>query len=143
MSDRPVGVFATALLWPIVYYNEAYQEGGQPLSTGPPIPEPVAVVEGTDISTSSKDDWRTSYRNFLTNGLLSQDKTEAQRLHQWAKSFVLIREYLYKKGHIRIRQLRIPIEQGSQLLEDIHNGTRGHHAALRSLMGNAFWQGFY
>jgi hypothetical protein len=29
------------------------------------------------------------------------------------------------------------------LLEDIHGGICGHHAASRSLVGNAFRQGFY
>jgi hypothetical protein len=63
-------------------------------------PEPIAVVEGADLPNEPMDDWRTPYHIFLTNCLLSQGKTEARRLHRWAQSFIMIREDLYKKGHI-------------------------------------------
>jgi transposase InsO family protein len=33
--------------------------------------------------------------------------------------------------------------QGRELLRDIHTGVCGHHAAPRTLVGNAFHQGFY
>ena len=37
----------------------------------------------------------------------------------------------------------ISIAQGKETLLEIHAGICGHHAALCSLVGNAFWQGFY
>jgi hypothetical protein len=37
----------------------------------------------------------------------------------------------------------VPIPQGRELLRDIHAGMCGHHAAPRTLVGNAFRQGFY
>ena len=37
----------------------------------------------------------------------------------------------------------IPVEQGKQLLSDIHGGVYGHHVAPRTLVGDAFRQGFY
>jgi transposase InsO family protein len=36
-----------------------------------------------------------------------------------------------------------PHPQGCELIWDIHAGVCGHHAALRTLVGNAFRQGFY
>jgi hypothetical protein len=36
-----------------------------------------------------------------------------------------------------------PSPQGRELLRDIHAGVCGHHAAPRTLVGNAFRQGFY
>ena len=50
---------------------------------------------------------------------------------------------LYKQSHTRILQRCIPIKQGKHLLSDIHGGVCGHHAAPRTLVGNAFRQGFY
>jgi hypothetical protein len=35
------------------------------------------------------------------------------------------------------------MEQGQRLLRDIHGGICGHHAAPRTLVENAFRQGFY
>jgi hypothetical protein len=60
-----------------------------------------------------------------------------------AKSFTLINGELYKRAASRILQRCIPIAQGRELLRDIHTGVCGHHAAPRTLVGNAFRQGFY
>jgi hypothetical protein len=45
-----------------------------------------------------------------------------------------------KKGKKPHREAR---EQGRELLRDIHAGIYGRHAAPRTLVGNAFHQGFY
>ena len=60
-----------------------------------------------------------------------------------AKSFVLIEGKLYKRSHTRILQCCIPIEQGKRLLSDIHGGIYSHHATPRTLVKNAFRQGFF
>ena len=58
-------------------------------------------------------------------------------------SFTIINHELYKQSTLGILQRCIPSEQGKALLEDIHAGACGHHAAPRTLVGNAFRQGFY
>ena len=68
---------------------------------------------------------------------------EARRLARRTKSFVLIEGELYKRSHTGILQRYIPIEQGKQLLSDIHGGVYGHLVVPRTLVGNAFRQGFY
>jgi hypothetical protein len=60
-----------------------------------------------------------------------------------AKSFTLVYGELYKRAASGVLQRCIPIPQGSELLHDIHVGVCGHHAAPRTLVGNAFRQGFY
>jgi hypothetical protein len=42
-----------------------------------------------------------------------------------------------------ILQRCISITEGQELLQEIHSGACGHHAAPRALVGNAFRQGFY
>ena len=71
------------------------------------------------------------------------DKMEPRWLTRRAKSFVVIEGELYRRSHIEILQRCIPIEQGKQLLSDIHGGVCGHHTAPRILVGNVFQQGFY
>ena len=88
-------------------------------------------------------DWRMPYLDYLLCGMLPMDKMEAQRLAHHAKSFILIEGKLYKRSHIGILQHCISIEQGKQLLSDIHGGVCGHHIAPRTLVRNAFRQGFY
>ena len=66
------------------------------------------------------------------------NKTEAQWLARRAKSFVVIEGELYRRSHTGILQRCIPVEQEKQLLGDIHGWVCGHHAAARTLVGNAF-----
>jgi hypothetical protein len=88
-------------------------------------------------------DWRISYLDSLIREVLSMDKIEAQRLTRRVKSFVIIKGELYRKSHTKVLQRCIPTEQGRQLLKDIHGRTCGHHTAPRTLIENAFRQGFY
>jgi transposase InsO family protein len=60
-----------------------------------------------------------------------------------ARSFTLVDGELYKRAASGVLQRCVPIPQGRELLRDIHVGVCGHHPASRTLMGNAFHQGFY
>jgi transposase InsO family protein len=60
-----------------------------------------------------------------------------------ARSLTLIDGKLYKRAALGVLQRCVPIPQGRELLRDIHAGVCGHHAAPRTLVGNAFRQGFY
>ena len=83
------------------------------------------------------------YLDYLLCDTLPTDKTEALWLACCAKSFILVEGELYKQSHTEILQLCIPTKQGKLLLSDIHGGVCGHHATSRTLVGNAFCQGFY
>ena len=121
----PTGVFASDQHKPSVHYE------GLELEEDPATePDPL-------------DDWRTLYLDYLLRDTLPMDKMETRWLARRAKTFVLVEGELYKWSHTRILQLCIPIEQGRLLLNDIHGGVCSHHAAPRTLVGNAFRQGFY
>ena len=78
------------------------------------------------------------YLDYLLHEVLTMDKIEARRLTCRAKSFVIIEGELYRRSHTGILERCIPIEQGKQLLSDIHGGVYGHHAAPRTLVKNVF-----
>jgi hypothetical protein len=73
------------------------------------------------------------------------DKTDARRITRWAKTFVIYGDdrELYRCNPMGILQHCITIEEGKNLLEDLHSGACGHHAAPRTLVRNVFLQGFY
>jgi hypothetical protein len=89
--------------------------------------------------------WQTPYLQYLHRGELPLDQAEARRLARRAKSFVLLGDgkELYHRSPSGILQRCIYIAEGQQLLQEIHSGACGHHAAPRTLVGNAFRQGFY
>jgi transposase InsO family protein len=82
---------------------------------------------------------------YLLWGELPLDKAEARRLARRAKSFVLLgdEKELYHRSPSGILQRCISVAQGQELLQEIHSGACGHHVVPRTLVGNAFRQGFY
>jgi hypothetical protein len=101
-------------------------------------------AEAMDIEPApSEMDWRDKYIAWMDRGELPADRSEARRIARMAKSFTLVDGELYKRAASGILQRYVPIPQGRELLQDIHAGVCGHHAAPRTLVGNAFRQGFY
>jgi ribonuclease HI len=90
-----------------------------------------------------KADWRNKYVAWMARGELPSNRTEATRISRMAKSFALVDGELYKRAASGILQRCVPIPEGRELQRDIHVGICGHHAASRTLVGNAFRQGFY
>jgi ribonuclease HI len=75
--------------------------------------------------------WQTPYLEYLLRGELPLDKAEARRLAWRAKSFILLgdEKELYHHSPSGILQQCISIAQGQELLQEIHSGACGHHAA--------------
>jgi hypothetical protein len=100
-------------------------------------------AEAMDIEPASNEgDWRDKYIAWMDRGKLPSDRSEARRIARMAKSFALGDGEQYKRAASGVLQRRVPIPQGRELLRDIHAGVCGHHAAPRTLVGNAFRQGF-
>jgi ribonuclease HI len=115
-------------------------------------PEVPSAAEGEALRVEEErngvtpvSNWQTLYLEYLLRGELPLDKTKAQRLARHTKSFVLLgdEKELYHRSPSGILQRCISIAQGQELLQEIHSGACGHHAAPRALVGNAFRQGFY
>jgi hypothetical protein len=89
------------------------------------------------------EDWRTKYLAWIYRGELPPDQSEARRIARMVKSFTTIDSELYKRAASGVLQQCIPIPHSRELIRDIHAGVCGHHAEPRTLVGNAFRQGFY
>jgi len=87
--------------------------------------------------------WRYPLLQRLVDGTLPPDQAEARRVARRAKTFVLLDREMYKRSPSGILMRCIPRREGIKLLQNIHSGACGHHAAPRTLVGNAFRQGFY
>jgi ribonuclease HI len=107
----------------------------------PSAPEGEALrVEEEQNGVTPNRDWQTPYLQYLHPGELPLDRAEARRLARRAKSFVLLgdKKELYHRSPSGILQRCISIAEGQELLQEIHSGACGHHAAPRALVGNAF-----
>jgi ribonuclease HI len=102
-------------------------------------------VEGKRNGVTPNPNWQTPYLEYLLQGELPHDMAEARRLARPAKSFILLgdEKELHQRSPSGILQRCISVAQGQELLQEIHSGACGHHAAPRALVGNVFRQGFY
>jgi hypothetical protein len=92
---------------------------------------------------SRTEDWGAKYLTWIDQGELPLDRSEARHIARKAKSFTIINGELYKRAAFGVLQRCIPIPHSRELIRDIHTGVCGHHAVPRTLVGNAFRQGFY
>jgi hypothetical protein len=112
----------------------------------PSAPEGEALrVEEERNGVTPNRNWQTPYLQYLHRGELPLNRAEARRLARRTKSFVLLGDgkELYHRSPSSIHQRCISIDEGQELLQEIHSGACGHHTAPRALVGNAFRQGFY
>jgi hypothetical protein len=69
---------------------------------------------------------------------------EAFRILRCNKGYVLVRGNLYKReSALGILMKCVSPEEGKEILQEIHEGVCGNHAASRTLVGKAFCSGFY
>jgi ribonuclease HI len=138
----PPDVFSRDLHQPSVKTDDTPEpEKVSALPEAPSAPEGVALrVEEERSGVPPNRDWQTPYLQYLHRGELPLDRAEARRLARRAKSFVLLGDgkELYHRSPSGILQRCISIAEGQELLQEIHSGACGHHAAPRALVGNAF-----
>jgi ribonuclease HI len=143
----PSNVFSRDIYQPSIKIDDTPKPEGT--SAQPEVPsaaEGEALrIEGEWNGVAPNQNWQTPYLEYLLRGELPLDKAEARRLARRAKSFVLLgdEKELYHRSPSGILQRCISVAQGQELLQEIHSGACGHHAAPRTLVGNAFRQGFY
>jgi ribonuclease HI len=98
----------------------------------PSAPEGEALrIEEERSGVTPNQNWQTPYLKYLHQGELPLDRVEARRLARRAKSFVLLGDgkELYHRSPSGILQRCISIAEVQELLQEIHSGACGHHAA--------------
>ena len=100
-------------------------------------------IESEPPTPDDLPDWRYPLLQRLVDDTLPSDHAEARCVARCTKTFLLLNGEMYKRSPSGILMCCISRQEGIKLLEDIHSGACGHHAAPRTLVGNAFRQGFY
>jgi len=106
-------------------------------------PNEAMLIDDTTPATSSRD-WRTPFIRYISDGSGFQDKTENERLIRLSRKYILVDGKLMRNNASSEVLLKcISQDDGIKLLDDIHVGSCGNHAASRTLVGKAFRAGFY
>lgn len=101
----------------------------------------VSVVEVCSLYVGTS--WINPIVAFLEQGLLPEDKCEAEKVHRNAPCYWLSGDQkLYKRFYSGPYLLCMHLEAVEPLLEELHEGIRGSHIGGRSLAYSALTQGY-
>jgi ribonuclease HI len=116
----------------------------------PSIPEPAPSTTNPAHPSAGQEvmmidvDWRQPFIDYLREQKVPSDKNLAEQLVRRAKSYILVREKLYRRGASSgVLMKCVPREEGKDILEEIHKGVCGNHASSRTLVSKAFRRAFY
>jgi hypothetical protein len=123
----PHGVFIHDLV------KLSIEQEEKPMAEQPSTDQLVAMI--LTIGT----DWREPFIRYLTTTEVPQVKTEMEHLIRRSKHYVLVEgNLMHKNTKEELLQKCVSQEYGLKILEEIHAGTCGNHAASRTLVGRAF-----
>jgi hypothetical protein len=82
--------------------------------------------------------------DYIKKNKLPADKEEATWIVRRSKNYVLVGNKLYRRAaSLGVLLKCVTAEEGKEILDEIHSGCYGNHAASRTLVGKAFRSGFY
>jgi hypothetical protein len=93
-------------------------------------------------------DWQVTFLDFIKEQKLppgvDPKSVEAAHILRRSKGYVLVRDNLYKCGSASgILMKCVRMEEGREILQEIHEGACKNHATSRTLVEKAFRFGFY
>jgi hypothetical protein len=116
----------------------------------PSIPEPAPTTTDPTHLPAGQEvmmidvDWRQPFIDYIREQKIPSYKNLAEQLICRAKSNVLVRDKLYRRGATSgVLMKCVPREEGKDILEEIHKGVCGNHASSRTLVSKAFRRAFY
>jgi ribonuclease HI len=91
-----------------------------------------------------EDDWRLDFIAYIVEKRVPEDKVERKKIVRCAANYVVIGTELYRRSSSNgVLMKCILRSEGLELLQEIHGGKCGNHAAFANLVGKAYRSGFY
>jgi ribonuclease HI len=111
----------------------------------PSIPEPAPTTTDPAPSQASQEvmmidvDWRQPFIDYILKQKVPTDKNFAEQIIRRAKSYVIVRDKLYRWGAASgVLMKCVPREEGKDILAEIHKGICGNHTSSHTLVSKAF-----
>ena len=94
-----------------------------------------------------EEDWWIQFIDFIREFKLplgvEAKSTQAAHIIRRSKGFVIVGDNLYKRSASGILMKCVTLEEGKDILREIHEGVYGNHAASRTLVGKAYISGLF
>jgi predicted choloylglycine hydrolase len=104
-------------------------------------PRPTTPTTQIMVVTRS---WTQDFIDYIKENKLLANREEATRIIRRSKNYVLIGDNLYRRAASSGVLLKcVSREKGKEILDEIHLGCCGNHAASRTLVDKTFRTRFY
>jgi hypothetical protein len=130
-----VGVFVQDLRKPSIRLVSDSETSNS--DTPPPGSRDVLMAE-------AEDDWCLDFITYIVEKHVPEDKVERENVIRRSANYVVISTELYRSSASNgVLMKCILRSEGLQLLQEIHGGECGNHAASANLVGKNIRSGFY
>jgi hypothetical protein len=132
-----------ALVPTSVFIQDLYKTSIILLSNPETLPSNVSGSRDV-LMAEAEVDWRPDFIAYITEKRIREDKVEREKIIRCATNYVIIGTELYRRSASSgVLMKCILRSQGLELLQEIHGGECGNHAAFANLVGKAYRSGFY
>nr|XP_043620395.1 uncharacterized protein LOC122592271 [Erigeron canadensis] len=104
-----------------------------------------SIEEDTVVSPVEEEGqtWMTLIIEYLTSGLLLEDKGEARKIRIKAPQYILRDEGLYKKSYMGPLLRCVGLKQAKAVIQEVHHGCCGAHVGARMVVAKITKMGYY
>jgi hypothetical protein len=96
------------------------------------------------LMAEAEDDWHLDFIAYIVEKRAPEDKVEREKIVRCSANYVVIGTELYRRyASNGVLMKCILWSEGLELLQEIHIGECGNHAASANLVGKAYKSGFY
>ncbi|KAK1435491.1 hypothetical protein QVD17_01255 [Tagetes erecta] len=103
----------------------------------------IAEAQVNDVIQEEEPNWMTPIRSFLTQGILPEDKAEANQVKAKSVDYTWEDGKLYKKGYMSPLLRCVGPVQSNYIIREIHMGICGAHAGPRTVVAKIMNLGYY
>jgi hypothetical protein len=103
----------------------------------------VMEIDQAVFTVREVSSWASPIMDFLVDGQVPADETEARRVMRRSKGYTIINREIYKRSDTGVLQRCVESTEGQEMLREIHQGECGHHTSSRALVSKVFRHGFY
>jgi transcription antitermination factor NusG len=103
----------------------------------------VMEIDQAVFTVREVPSWARPIMDFLVDGQVPTDETEARRIMRRSKGYTIINKEIYKRSATGVLQRCVESAEGREMLREIHQGECGHHSSSRALVSKVFQHGFY
>ena len=95
------------------------------------------------MSVDASPSWVDLIFEFLMEGKVLEDKSEARRIKYQANRYIIMNGKLYRRGYAMPYLRCLRLNKVEYVIREIHEGVCGNHSGKRSLAQKALRQGYY